>query len=420
MASPKTPDGLTQPSPKLVPPRPTAPPKSATRPSPVRPGSGDGNNDPTGAVEAALDATRRTSTSLSSLLDALGRFTAGVNGAQEASEQLKHELLMLREMLGQANEERLALKVRVKSLEHDLEEARVEGEQENRYIQDEQDKFIAALMEEYEAEIERLRGTDENDAHASARERREAEEAVAAAKADRERARSLAQRAQRQRDAAQQEVTRLQQQLAATQSKLNEVSSRYDDQHTRPTEPPPKDDFDTAQMLRQKRADRDTDPAPRAPIVQVGDVKPQSRPLDLSDFEDWEATETPAPPPSYAEVLRAESSVPPRPSAPPIELEAALTGHSRPSSNALLNHGSNPERQRTSSPAPTEPPQIVTNMQPSSVFPDPYRVDTKPPLKRKPDHSQRPLVGYSKSAEEIEPEQLGGSSRSTTKQRDLR
>ena len=133
-----------------------------------------------------------------------------------------------------------------------------------------------------------------------------------------------------------------------------------------------------------------------------------------------------------------------RHSAPPAELLAALTSKSvspqRASRSARAASGAGEHASRTeipfdaaNTPNPLfdnaqllkgradETPSIVTNMRPSSVYPDPYRVDSKPPLKRKPDHTQRPLVGYSKRADEIQPEQLGGSGvRNADRDRDSR
>jgi hypothetical protein len=391
-------------------------------------------------VDAAIDATQRTSTSLSSLLDTLGRFTSGINGAQEASEQLKHELFMLRDMLGSSNQERLALKVRVDTLEHQLEEARSEGVEEQRYIRDEQDRFIAALMDEYETEIEHLRraltGTSEpvNPSIVS-RELQRALEAVEVAEAERQHSRDLAHRAHRQRDSAQREVARLEAELRITQTKLNELAARFDDQHTRATEPPPDDDPTVGRPLPSSHASHDTDPAPRSATLQGFALKPLSRSLDLADFErDWDAAAIPAPPAfDDASPLATAATEPAlRHSAPPAELRAALTytpGSARPappSAHTAAAPGAHSPRAdvpsgNTSTPSPAfdnahllrgkadETPSIVTNMRPSSVYPDPYRVDSKPPLKRKPDHTQRPLVGYSKRADEIQPEQLGGS-----------
>lgn len=422
MASPTPPDALS-PSvmPKLVSPRPTAPPNSSTRPATTR-----SARDPSRAVEAALDASNRTTTSLSGLLEALSSFTSGINGAQEASEQLKQELMLLREMLGASNQERLALKVRVENLELELEEARNDVEQEQRYVRDEQDRFIAALMEEYETEIEQLKqlltaSGPVNPAVAS-RELRDALEAVAVAQAERQHSRELAHRAQRQRDSAQREVLRLQHELRVAQTKLSELSIKFDDQHTRPTEPPPNDGPPTRRVPGIGRALADTDPAPRARALANLEFDVTTPALALAGFGlDLDAAAIPAPPPSFGEapcVGDASTDAALRQSSPPAELRAALTTSAPPFRHESRSPA--PGR-RTSGPlgvaAPVETaapldetPSIVTNMRPSSIYPDPYRVDAKPPLKRKPDHSLRPLVGYSKRADEVQPEQLGAAS----------
>jgi len=437
MASPTPPDALSSSTiPKLVPPRPTAPPSSVTRPAKPRP-----ENDPQSAVDAALDATHRTSTSLSSLLDALGRFTSGINGAQEASEQLKLELFMLRDMLGTSNQERLALKVRVDNLERELEDARHDVEQEQRYVRDEQDRFIAALMDEYEVEIEQLKqmltATEPVNPAVTSRELRDALESLEVAQAERQHSRELAHRAQRQRDSAQREVARLQHELRVAQTRVTELElvSKFDDQHTRPTEPPPNDGPPNRRASGHGSAASDTDPAPRSPSLPNLDLKLPASALELADFErDWDAAAIPAPPPSFdgAPALATADTQPAlRNSAPPAELLAALTAPSGarvsppqgsqtrvPSPQAAHARISPPTGAPAAAP-PTAPaasadetPSIVTNIRTSSIYPDPYRVDAKPPLPRKPDHSLRPLVGYSKRANEVQPEQLGTTPKS--------
>jgi len=421
MASPTPPDALSPSAiPKLVPPRPTAPPNSVIRPATTRPAS-----DPSSAVEAALDATNRASTSLSGLLDTLGRFTSGIKGAQEASEQLKQELFMLREMLGTSNQERLALKVRVENLELELDEARNDVEQEQRYVRDEQDRFIAALMEEYETEVEQLKqlltASEPLNPAITSRELRNALENVEVAQAERQHSRELAHRAQRQRDSAQREVLRLQHELRVAHTKLSELAIKFDDQHTRPTEPPPNDGPPPRRPSGRGRAAADTDPAPPSPRMPNLEIERATPALVLADFErDWDAAAIPAPPPSFdgaAPLATAATEPALRHSAPPVELRAALTISSAPArrESRSLSPTSGPgssiaPSETTDTGAPgDETPSIVTNMRPSSVYPDPYRVDAKPPLKRKPDHSLRPLVGYSKRADEVQPEQLGAT-----------
>lgn len=371
--------------------------------------------DPSTAIDAALDATHRTSTSLSSLLEALGRFTSGINGAQEASEQLKQELFMLRDMLGASNQERLALKVRVQNLELALEDAKYDVEQEQRYVRDEQDRFIAALIEEYETELEQLKKhltTSEpvNPALMS-RQLRDALEAVEVAEAERQHSRDLAHRAQRQRDSAQREVARLQHELRVAQAMVNELRTKFDDQHTRPTEPPPNDGPPVRRPSARGGSAADTDPAPRSPRMPDLALEPAPPALGFADFErDWDAAAIPAPPPSFdgAPALATANTEPAlRHSAPPAELRAALTTSSPAIRRTSLSPA--PESSPSNASLADESPSIVTNMRASSVYPDPYRVDAKPPLKRKPDHSLRPLVGYSKRADEIQPEQLGAS-----------
>jgi hypothetical protein len=60
-----------------------------------------------------MNATVRTTTSLSGLLEAVAHFTRGIAGAQEAGEQLQHELRLLRGLLSQRNEEHAALQARI-------------------------------------------------------------------------------------------------------------------------------------------------------------------------------------------------------------------------------------------------------------------------------------------------------------------
>src|SRR5262245_30016259 len=74
-------------------------------------------------VQAALAASTRTEASLSSLMRAVQTLTSGVSGAREANVQLVSELEQLREMLGNANQQQLAMKGRLTSLERALEQA---------------------------------------------------------------------------------------------------------------------------------------------------------------------------------------------------------------------------------------------------------------------------------------------------------
>ena len=394
-----------------------------------------------------MNATLRTTTSLSGLLDAVDHFTRGIAGAQEAGEQLRHELGILRSLLSQRNEERAGLQARVRELEIALEEARSESELEQKYVRDEQDEFIAALMEEYESEIHELKRAAANQlkGHAASGRRPELEDAldqIEALLAEREVTRDLVQRAQRQRDEAQRERDRLEQALQHAQAELQALALKSQvtpDTHTRPTEPPPNENPYVPRVERLQRQ------ASHAELSLGLRLKPDD--LDLADLEPaWDLQAIPAPPPSFDEThrLAPDDPTPRRITAPPAELQPALTspphrkierqssdGEHIPASEELpmalkalmlpIEHVEPPRSRKAAGPQPqqpsrsaapntearpTQPSASSSGARPTSVYPDPYRLDDKPPLKRKPDHSLRPLVDYSKSGGEIAPEQL--------------
>ncbi len=365
-------------------------------------------------MEAALSATQATSTSLSGLIEALGRYTSGLAGAHEASEQLKHELGRLRGMLRESLHEQHALRQRVADLEVELEEVRYEGVQEHKYVRDEQDRFIAALIDEYEGQLQELLESQGGPGGASDatfdKRLRKAQDQVEALVAERELTRELIHRVQTQRDEAQQEQRRLKGELDAAHGRLAALGRNFEDRHTRATEPPP----DGPEAKRGRGSPRPRT-LPQGGQLARGEtidssktrsVLPASQAAELSDLEqawDADADATPAPPPSFSAPGSTERP-PRRTSAPPAELVAALTS-SEVEQKLSAADGALPSVSRTASQSPSSG---STPTRPTSVYPDPYRLDDKPPLKRKPDHSMRPLVGYSKSSEELEPERLTG------------
>jgi DNA repair exonuclease SbcCD ATPase subunit len=186
-------------------------------------------------VRAAIAASSRAEASLSALHRAIQHVTANVSGAREANTQLNHELAHVREMLGSSNEERLALLNRVELLERELADAREQGEQERRFLIDDQDRFLAGLLEEHEQALARvvhdreaLRAQLEQLARRDAAEERrstatpvqrpvaEAGHELAEARRlieklgnERERSREVLRRLQAQRDDAQAQLARL-------------------------------------------------------------------------------------------------------------------------------------------------------------------------------------------------------------------
>jgi len=129
-------------------------PKAATvgdRPS-VRPT----RRDSSAHLHAALSASGKAEASLSTLMRSIRDLSAGVSGAREANVQLLRELEAMSDLLGAANEQQLALRNRVALLEQSLERGHLEASRERAYILDQQDAFIAAMMEDHEQVVSEL------------------------------------------------------------------------------------------------------------------------------------------------------------------------------------------------------------------------------------------------------------------------
>lgn len=100
-------------------------------------------------VEAALAASTRAEATLGALYRAIQQVTQGVSGAREANDQLASELHRVREMLAASNEQRLVFMNQVSLLEQQLADARSDRE----FLIQEQDRFLAGLLEEHEAAV---------------------------------------------------------------------------------------------------------------------------------------------------------------------------------------------------------------------------------------------------------------------------
>jgi chemotaxis protein histidine kinase CheA len=105
---------------------------------------------------AALSASSRAEASLSTLMRSIRDLSSGVTGAREANLQLLRELEAMADLLGDANERQLALRNRVSLLEQTLERAQREAANERSYILEQQDAFIAAMMEDHEQVVREL------------------------------------------------------------------------------------------------------------------------------------------------------------------------------------------------------------------------------------------------------------------------
>jgi hypothetical protein len=203
------------------------PPEPASRGTATsdRPQSRPTGRDSSAHLHAALSASGRAEASLSTLMRSIRDLSSGVSGAREANVQLLRELEGMSDLLGAANERQLALKNRVTLLEQSLERAHIEAQRERAYILDQQDAFIAAMMEDHEQvigelnrELEALRNRPSQRPHAGSPEPAEVtdgidgsvrEELEAARKlidklvGDRERTRETLLKVQAQRDEAQ-------------------------------------------------------------------------------------------------------------------------------------------------------------------------------------------------------------------------
>jgi hypothetical protein len=121
-----------------------------------RPPSRPSGRDSSAHLHAALSASGKAEASLSTLMRSIRDLSAGVSGAREANVQLLRELEAMSDLLGAANERQLALQNRVALLEQSLERSHVESQREREYILDQQDAFIAAMMEDHEQVVNEL------------------------------------------------------------------------------------------------------------------------------------------------------------------------------------------------------------------------------------------------------------------------
>jgi hypothetical protein len=272
-------------------------------------------------LQAALTASGRAEQSLTTLMRAIRDLSSGVSGAREANLQLLRELEAMADMLGSANETQLALKNRVGLLEQTLERAHQEAKAERAYILEQQDAFIAAMMEDHEQvlvelhrELEAARsrpvsrtttlpdfpGVTEPQEDQDLRGALDAaERTVEKLFAERDRARETLLKLQAQRDEAQATVARLTRER--DQARAEQSQSRITDavRQVIPPSSTPLPGFRAAPTLPPPENARHLLPThpPATGAVAVGSVRTQQR----------EAPAHPSPPP---EELRAALHAP--------------------------------------------------------------------------------------------------------------
>lgn len=308
-------------------------------------------------LQAALTASGRAEQSLGTLMRAIRDLSSGVSGAREANLQLLRELEGMADMLGSANESQLALKNRIALLEQTIERTHQEAKAERAYILEQQDAFIAAMMEDHEQVLVELhRELETARARPSGRtttlpdfpgvsepsEEKDLRSALDAAErtieklfAERDRARETLLKLQAQRDEAQATVARLTRER--DQARAEQSQSRITDA-VRQVIPP------SSTPLPGFRA------APTLPPPEV-----PNRPAAAADGSQPASTGAVA----VGSFRTRPVEQPLHPSPPPEELRAALHA---PSSAA-------PTKPPARSLTPPGPPVIVTIPPPTDTTP---------------------------------------------------
>jgi hypothetical protein len=342
-------------------------------------------------LQAALTANGRAEASLSTLMRAIRDLSSGVSGAREANLQLLRELESMADMLGSANEQQLALKNRVALLEQTLARAHEDAAAERAYILEQQDAFIAAMMEDHEQvlvelhrELDAARARQgsrvqtlpdfpgvkepptERDVHA---ELDAAERTIEKLFAERDRARETLLKLQAQRDEAQATVARLTRER--DQARAEQTQSRITDavRQALPPATTPLPALRTAPTLPPPEVPRRSPPPPAVtdtrstgPVAVGSIARPRAPALEL----------TPREPPVH-------------PSPPPEELRAALhppsSGHRAPTSPS----GPSEEHRIHTPPGPS----VITAPPPAGT---PSKAVTAPPPVSAPGAAAPPVV----------------------------
>lgn len=357
-------------------------------------------------LEAALAASSRSESSLGMLMRAVRDLSAGVSGAREANLQIVREMECLADMLGGANERQLALRNRVVFLERALEKAQQEASAERAYILDQQDSFIAGLMDDHEEVVAELRRELEA-ARARPSQRPtpapELELELSTLRSElsltrgdvekllheRERTRETLLKLQAQRDEAQAAVVKAtrERDLARSQVSDSRISRGFSDavKQALPSSsgsPPAPPTSSPRHEPAADRRDAPTEPPPKRISLTPPPASPRDglRPLSLDMTHRVTDPDEPLP-----EGLR-QAVLPPSGSMTSVKPgDAARATNDTPTIRPAAPEG------------PAESLAAMGQKLTSSM----------PPLKMKPDPSTRPLIGY--SITESEPEHVDTS-----------
>lgn len=315
------------------------------------------DNEP---LQTALDAGARAGSSLTQLARMAAELSSGVMGARHANERLLAELTSLQALLTAASEQQEELERRVLELGRDLESATADAEQERRFLINEHDEFIKALLEEHE-------------------------QALARAHAQRDEAQARAEKSERERDELRAEASQLRASLSAHRSASTlppppAASRRLPSFHAPP-----------ALRLDPKELDATLHTRPRRPTPASASPRRTVPPMELERALYQ--------PPVVEETVQEFPRVSTRPG----------VGGPRPQEPPAPSFGPLPSGWTPPPPAPAEavtvpPPRqrvISAASLPPVAMPGPV-------LKQKPDPSTRPLISYSVGEDEVKSETLEG------------
>ena len=371
---------------------------------------------------AALDAGTRAGSNLSELSKIVSELSGGLSGAKQANEQLVEELGTLRAMLASTSEQQRGLRHRVAELEQELAASRQElaasrqeDERERRFLTDQHDDFLAALIEEHEealldrsadADTTRL-GSEVSDL---AQRLVQAESARLLAEREQARAREALSKAQAQRDEAQARADKRERERDELRAEASQLRARLGTNRTASTAPPPPvasarpPSFRPAAALRLDAAELDSTLHTRSSTPRLPSVKPRLTP---SPPELSRAVYTPAP----------KSLTP----APSLAASSNTTAREFPRESTRPGVGGPKPSEPPPPPSFGPPPSGWTPVPPApeaTTLPPPRAVSAaslpgglpsvRPVLKPKLDPTTRPLTDYSLGGDGLPSETLEG------------
>jgi hypothetical protein len=354
---------------------------------------------------AAADAGERAGLSLAALAKIAAELRNGVVGARQANEQLLQELSTLRAMLGSANEQQLALKHRLALAEQELGQARADDAHQRQFLIDQQDDFLAALIEEHEQALLAVQSADPTARLSASAEDLAQKTAQSAAarqqlESERERGRAALASAHAQRDEAQLRAEKRERERDELRAEASLLRARLGTHRTASTTPPPPvastrpPSYRPPQALKLDAGELDATLHGRAPSSRLPSVMPRMTPPPA---ELQRAVYTPG---SAGTARAANASAFPRVSTKP---GVGGPGPSERPPAAPLSFGPPPSGQTPAMPSVAPRPGVVSAAS-LPAFPS-----QRPVLKQKPDPTTRPLIDYSLGKEGVQSETLEGA-----------